>query len=188
MIQHTFFPCNRLKTEQLKSDTFFLFCRNFSATFVVFDIPCVVLPVQSNLTKMLVQPDHPSSSVKLRRKNRHSEFADSNDVKRRNRYSGGEFLVGSPVSQGHVQQPPAGGQAEAMRKSGDWSYVSFPSSKSPPVTPKLTSKRPLSLMQNHHQPISLLETKVMASIIHNNSQRGGHHEVRIYDDFFCQLF
>ena len=130
--------------------------------------------------KMLVQPDHPSSSVKLRRKNRNSEFSDAAEVKRRNRYSGGEFLVGSPVSRGHVQQPPAASaasQIEAMRKSGDWSYVSFPSSKSPPVTPKLTSKRPLSLMQNHHQPISLLETKVMASIIHNNQPRG-HHEVR----------
>ena len=127
---------------------------------------------------MLVQPDHPSSSVKLRRKNR-SEFAENAaEVKRRNRYSGGEFLVGSPVSRGHVTQPQAASNAvEAMRKSGDWSYVSFPSSKSPPVTPKLTSKRPLSLMQNHHQPISLLETKVMASIIHNNTPRG-HHEVR----------
>ena len=135
---------------------------------------------------MLVQPDHPSSSVKLRRKNRHSEFADTHaEVKRRNRYSGGEFLVGSPVSRGHVnQQPPS--QVEAMRKSGDWSYVSFPaSSKSPPVTPKMTSKRPLSLMQNHlhHQPISLLETKVMASIIHNNSRERGGHEVRIYWTF-----
>ena len=145
---------------------------------------------------MLVQPDHPSSSVKLRRKNRHSEFADTHaEVKRRNRYSGGEFLVGSPVSRGHVQQPPASSQVEAMRKSGDWSYVSFPSSKSPPVTPKMTSKRPLSLMQNHqlhHQPISLLETKVMASIIHNNSrERGGGHEVRIYGllyEFWGQLF
>ena len=138
---------------------------------------------------MLVQPDHPSSSVKLRRKNRHSEFADTHaEVKRRNRYSGGEFLVGSPVSRGHVsQQPPS--QVEAMRKSGDWSYVSFPaSSKSPPVTPKMTSKRPLSLMQNHlhHQPISLLETKVMASIIHNNSRE--RHEVRIYRTFWANFF
>ena len=121
-----------------------------------------------------------SSSVKLRRKNRES-LADAE--KKRNRYSGGDFLLGSPA-RGHnlrnVQPPvaPSNGQQlhhqqpqEMMRKSGDWSYVSFPSSKSPPVTPKLNPKRPLSLMQ-HQQPISLLETKVMASIIHNETKRG----------------
>ena len=75
----------------------------------------------------------------------------------------------------HGEQQPQ----DLMRKSGDWSYVSFPSSKSPPVTPKLNPKRPLSLMQ-HQQPISLLETKVMASIIHNETKRGQKSlEVRI---------
>ena len=68
-----------------------------------------------------------------------------------------------------------------MRKSGDWSYVSFPASKSPPVTPKLVPKRPLSMLPqtshlaaNLNQPISLLESKVMASIIHNEANRGQH--------------
>ena len=76
-----------------------------------------------------------------------------------------------------------------MRKSGDWSYVSFPNSKSPPLTPKMTPKRPLSMLPqtttqhlqhqtgnlagnlNQQQPISLLESKVMASIIHNEATR-----------------
>ena len=113
---------------------------------------------------MLVQPDHhrggggqsqqprdcpetsvlpdkiSASSVKLRRKNRES-LADAE--KKRNRYSGGDFLLGSPA-RGHnfrgreaTAQPqvPAssyGGQTQPeqsqdrMRKSGDWSYVSFP--------------------------------------------------------------
>lgn len=132
---------------------------------------------------MLVQPDQQrpqdtTSSVKLRRKNR-DLTADAD--KKRNRFSGGDFLLGSPA-RGHMSRPyhpqmqtPASMQMqqhELMRKSGDWSYVSFPaSSKSPPVTPKLSPKgRPLSLMQQ--QPISLLETKVMASIIHNESKRG----------------
>ena len=117
-----------------------------------------------NPEKMLVQPDHhrggggqsqqprdcpetsvlpdkiSASSVKLRRKNRES-LADAE--KKRNRYSGGDFLLGSPA-RGHnfrgreaTAQPqvPAssyGGQTQSeqsqdrMRKSGDWSYVSFP--------------------------------------------------------------
>ena len=124
-----------------------------------------------------------SSSVKLRRKNRESAIIDAE--KKRNRFSGGDFLLGSPARSAG-QMPRPGGipnshqilnqNAELMRKSGDWSYVSFPtagtgsSCKSPPVTPKMNTKRPLSLMQN--QPISLLETKVMASIIHNESKRG----------------
>ena len=88
-----------------------------------------------------VLPDKISaSSVKLRRKNRES-LADAE--KKRNRYSGGDFLLGSPA-RGHnfrgreaTAQPqvPAssyGGQTQPeqsqdrMRKSGDWSYVSFP--------------------------------------------------------------
>ena len=73
---------------------------------------------------------------------------------------------------------------DVMRKSGDWSYVSFPTSKSPPLTPKMTPKRPLSMLPqtthqlgnlagnlNHNQPISLLESKVMASIIHNEATK-----------------
>lgn len=131
---------------------------------------------------MLVQPDQQrpqdmTSSVKLRRKNRDHLTQDAD--KKRNRFSGGDFLLGSParnhMSRPYTQHQPASMQMqqhELMRKSGDWSYVSFPaSSKSPPVTPKLSPKgRPLSLMQQ--QPISLLETKVMASIIHNESKRG----------------
>ena len=163
---------------------------------------------------MLVQPDHhrqqprdcpenaqqtsgvsSSSSVKLRRKNRES-LADAE--KKRNRYSGGDFLLGSParghnlrnqpqVAPSHGQQQHQQQPQEMMRKSGDWSYVSFPSSKSPPVTPKLNPKRPLSLMQ-HQQPISLLETKVMASIIHNETKRGQKSlEVGILP-FFPQIY
>ena len=122
---------------------------------------------------MLVQPDQnpPSQSVKLRRKNR-----DLNNE--RNRYSGGDFLLGSPMSRGQFSRPPQTG--EMMRKSGDWSYVGFPTSKSPPVTPKFNPKgRPLSLMQNQ-QPISLLETKVMASIINNeNKTKSGRKSLEV---------
>ena len=95
-------------------------------------------------------------------------------------------------SQVNATQQPLRGQ-EVMRKSGDWSYVSFPNSKSPPLTPKMTPKRPLSMLPqtsvsnfppktgnlagnlnqhlHQHQPISLLESKVMASIIHNEATR-----------------
>ena len=91
-------------------------------------------------------------------------------------------------SQVNATQQPLRGQ-EVMRKSGDWSYVSFPNSKSPPLTPKMTPKRPLSMLPqtstqhlqhqtgnlagnlNQQQPISLLESKVMASIIHNEATR-----------------
>lgn len=54
--------------------------------------------------------------------------------------------------------------------------MGFPSTKSPPVTPKL-SQRPLSYQQ---QPVSLLESRVLASIIHNeaNRGRGGHRPSR----------
>jgi hypothetical protein len=124
-----------------------------------------------------------SSSVKLRRKNRAN--LQNGDFK--NRYSGGDFLLGQATRpQNGLGGPRASGlmqlqQPQPMRKSGDWSYVSFPAaasaSKSPAVTPKLGPKRPLSLMQTAsedvcQQPISLLETKVMASIIHNESKRG----------------
>ena len=150
---------------------------------------------------MLVQPDQQSakqsnmsnstsSSVKLRRKNR--ETALTEGEKKRNRFSGGDFLLGSPArhvtnfhhhhnQRPHLQNPQMLNQnAELMRKSGDWSYVSFPNQggiRSPPVTPKMNVKRPLSLMQQH-QPISLLETKVMASIIHNENKRG-HKSVEV---------
>ena len=108
--------------------------------------------------------------------------------KKRNRYSGGDFLVGSPARGHHVRGavPQPGhqiGGREVMRKSGDWSYVGFPSSKSPPVTPKLNTKRPLSCMQPQQQPISLLETKVMASIIHNESKRGGQQKSLDHPNF-----
>jgi len=132
-----------------------------------------------------------TSSVKLRRKNRDSS---AEAIKKRNRYSGGDFRIGSPArgSQVNATQQPLRGQ-EVMRKSGDWSYVSFPNSKSPPLTPKMTPKRPLSMLPqtsvsnfppktgnlagnlnqhlHQHQPISLLESKVMASIIHNEATR-----------------
>jgi hypothetical protein len=124
-----------------------------------------------------------TSSVKLRRRNNRSNLDLAE--KKRNRYSGGDFLVGSPTSRNHQQheQPPNRGH-EVMRKSGDWSYVSFPShTKSPPVTPKMTPKmRPLSLMQQQtsrltqqQQPVSLLESKVIASIIHNEANARGRH-------------
>lgn len=74
---------------------------------------------------MLVQPEkrpqdglNVTSSVKLRRKNLESV------EKKRNRYSGGDFLIGSPA-RGHSAQPqPLRGQ-EVMRKSGEWFYVWF---------------------------------------------------------------
>ena len=108
------------------------------------------------------------------------------------------YIIVFSGSQVNATQQPLRGQ-EVMRKSGDWSYVSFPNSKSPPLTPKMTPKRPLSMLpqtsvstsnqqhlqqtgnlagnlnqhlhQHQHQPISLLESKVMASIIHNEATR-----------------
>ena len=106
------------------------------------------------------------------------------------------YIIVFSGSQVNATQQPLRGQ-EVMRKSGDWSYVSFPNSKSPPLTPKMTPKRPLSMLpqtsvtshqhhqlqhlqtgnlagnlnQHQQQPISLLESKVMASIIHNEATR-----------------
>ena len=98
------------------------------------------------------------------------------------------YIIVFSGSQVNATQQPLRGQ-EVMRKSGDWSYVSFPNSKSPPLTPKMTPKRPLSMLPqtsvsnfppktgnlagnlNQQQPISLLESKVMASIIHNEATR-----------------
>ena len=105
------------------------------------------------------------------------------------------YIIVFSGSQVNATQQPLRGQ-EVMRKSGDWSYVSFPNSKSPPLTPKMTPKRPLSMLpqtsvsnfppktgnlagnlnqhlhqHQHQQPISLLESKVMASIIHNEATR-----------------
>ena len=55
------------------------------------------------------------------------------------------YIIVFSGSQVNATQQPLRGQ-EVMRKSGDWSYVSFPNSKSPPLTPKMTPKRPLSML------------------------------------------
>jgi hypothetical protein len=126
-----------------------------------------------------------SSSVKLRRRGNRSGGGNITNngmnsagttpdpVKRKNRHSG-DFFHWSPSRQ--LQE-----ERKAMRKSGDWSYVGFPTGgggggfDSGNSTP---NKRPSPISENAppaytRQPGSLLESKVIASIMKNEGNGSG---------------
>ena len=140
-------------------------------------------PIMTHQAQPQSMTNSPSSaSVKLRRRNKTGGSGNSgpnglngND-KKKNRHSG-DFFYWSPSRQ--LQE-----ERKNMRKSGDWSYVSFPAQ----MNGLPTGHAPLSLTPTRRaipeelvspggglsQPTSLLESKVIASIIQNETSRSAH--------------
>lgn len=104
-----------------------------------------------------------STSVKLRRKNRAESDLDPSEVTRRNRHSG-DFSHWSPSRR--LQE-----ERKLLRKSGDWSYLSFPTQqlttigkKAPPISPaKESGNASKSNLRTANSIV--LENKVLSSLV-----------------------
>ncbi|XP_040581739.1 uncharacterized protein [Lepeophtheirus salmonis] len=107
----------------------------------------------------LNSPTGSCGSVRLRRREHRSKEIDIS--KRQNRHSG-DISNWSP----RILSPRLFKDVSDRRQSGDWSYVSFPSSS--PGTPKVFQREFIPPdVEEEQGPTSLLESKVIASILQN---------------------